>query len=301
MKADSWARLLLLAAVWGGSFMFLRISTPVMGVMPTVFGRVFIAAIGLYALLRMARIKLDFDGRLVPALLLGVIGSGIPFLCYTIASLFIPAGYSAILNANTPLMSVLVGACFFGESVSLSKVFGIFAGLAGVWVLMQSGPVALDWQVMVGMLSCLVSTVCYGTVGYLTRLWITRRGGMDNRLLAFGSQLGATIFLLPMLLVSLLLHPEQGSNMLNAGAKAWLALIALGFVCTSLAYILFFRLLAEVGPVRTTTVTFLIPLFGVLWGYLFLDEQLSLAHLGGGGLIAIALLLVTTQFRRRPT
>ncbi|MGO3742364.1 DMT family transporter, partial [Kerstersia sp.] len=253
----------------------------------------------LYVLLKAARIKLSFDGRLVPVLLLGVIGSGIPFLCYTIASLYIPAGYSAILNANTPLMSVLVGGLFFGEQVSVSKVLGIFAGLAGVWVLMQSGPVALDWQVMIGMLSCLISTVCYGTVGYLTRLWITRRGSMDNRLLAFGSQVGATLFLLPMLLVSLWLHPEQGSAVLGAGAKPWLALIALGFVCTSLAYILFFRLLAEVGPVRTTTVTFLIPLFGVLWGYLFLDEQLSMAHLSGGGLIALALLLVTTQFRRR--
>lgn len=295
MKAENWTRLLVLAAVWGGSFLFLRISTPVMGVMPTVFGRVFIGALGLFLMLRMARMRLDFGGRLGPALVLGVIGSGIPFLAYTIAALFIPAGYSAILNANTPLMSVLVGALFFGEPITPGKVVGIFAGLFGVWVLMQGGPVPLDLQLLGGALACLLATVCYALIGYLTRLWITRRGGMDNRLLAFGSQVGATLFLLPPLLVSLWVFPEQVGAVLDAGWRPWAALIVLGFVCTSLAYVLFFQLLAEVGPVRTATVTFLIPMFGVLWGWLFLDESLSLAHLAGGGLIAVALLLVTAQ------
>ena len=147
---------------------------------------------------------------------------------------------------------------------------------------------AFDTELLLGAAACLVATSCYGLAGFLTRRWITQQGGVDGRLLAFASQLSASLLLLPFMLWEL---PSQTlASWLEP--SLWLALAGLGLVCTSLAYILYFRLIADVGPVKSMAVTFLIPPFGVLWGVLLLDEPLSWAYLYGGVLIAMALWLV---------
>jgi drug/metabolite transporter (DMT)-like permease len=127
--------------------------------------------------------------------------------------------------------------------------------------------------------------------GFLTKRWITGRGGLDAKLVAFGSQIGATLFLAPCLAGSAMLSSSQAWGDRNV----WLALAALGLICTAWGYILYFRLIADIGPLRSLTVTFLIPPFGVLWGKLFLAEQVTIAHLAGGTLIAVALYLVLGQ------
>jgi drug/metabolite transporter (DMT)-like permease len=120
--------------------------------------------------------------------------------------------------------------------------------------------------------------------GFLTKRWISERGGLDSKLVALGSQLGATVLLLPFYAVDM--SSRTAINWGNGGV--WLAMAGLGIVCTSFAYILYFRLIADVGPVKSLTVTFLIPPFGVLWGALFLGEQISIAHAVGGALIGLA-------------
>lgn len=292
MSASSLIRLFALAAIWGGSFLLMRIAAPVLGAVPTTFVRVTLGAAGLLALVAMLRIPRAYLGKFAATLVLGIINSGLPFLLFAYAARVLPAGYSAILNATTPLMGVLIGALAFGERITSSKVAGVAFGLAGVAVLTRTGPLQVSGSMLLGVAACLGATACYGLAGFLTRNWITRRGGLDSRLVALGSQTGAVLLMVPFMLWENTNHPPAWAT---AGIGVWSALLILGLICTSLAYILYFRLIADVGPLRALTVTFLIPLFGVFWGWLVLGEQAGLAHAAGGGLIAIALWLVLRQ------
>ena len=291
MKISDYGRLLLLAAIWGASFLLMRIAAPVLGALPTAFFRVLFGAGGLLLILALFGTKWTFKGMFWSTLVLGIINSGIPFLMYCIAARLLPAGYSAIFNATTPLMGVVIGSLFFQETITGRKMAGVIFGLCGVALLTATGPVSMNVQVLSGACACLIATGCYGTAGFLTKRWISGKGGLDPKLVAFGSQIGACLFLAPIFGGSTLFSPVVSWGSPNV----WFALLGAGIVCTAWAYILYFRLIADIGPVRSLTVTFLIPLFGVLWGYLFLGEQVSPAHLEGGGLIAIAVWLVLRQ------
>nr|WP_236010343.1 MULTISPECIES: DMT family transporter [Pseudomonas] len=281
-------RLLSLAAIWGASFLFMRIIAPVLGTIPTAFFRVSIAFVGLLGILALMRVDWNFRGKLKAVMVLGLINSGIPATFYSLAAQVLPAGYSAIFNATTPLMGVLIGGLFFREPLTAAKVSGVFLGLMGVAILTRAGPVAFDLQLLMGALACLLATTCYGFAGFLTRRWLDHQGGLDSRLSALGSMFGATLFLLPLFGYSVVTQPPASWG----GWSVWLSLLGLGLVCTAFAYILYFRLLSSIGPVKSMTTTFLIPPFGVLWGALLLDEPLGMAHVYGGVLIAAALWLV---------
>ncbi|MCI8212125.1 multidrug DMT transporter permease [Pseudomonas sp. S25] len=288
MKPADIVNLLVLAAIWGASFLFMRIIAPVLGSVPTAFFRVSIAAAGLLVIFLLMRVRLDFRGKLKTCMLLGVINSGLPATLYSIAAQTLPAGYSSIFNATTPLMGVLVGGLFFSERLSAVKIGGVFLGLVGVGILTRAGPVAFNLELLMGALACLLATTCYAFAGFLTRRWLDRQGGLDSRLSALGSMLGATLLLLPLFGYRVLTDPPASWG----GASVWLSLLGLGLVCTAFAYILYFRLMTSIGPLSSMTVTFMIPPFGVLWGALFLDEPLSMAHVYGGVLIALSLWLV---------
>jgi drug/metabolite transporter (DMT)-like permease len=280
--------MLSLAAIWGASFLFMRVIAPVIGTIPTAFFRVSIAAVGLLVILGLMRISWDFKGKLKTVMLLGLINSGIPATLYSVAAQVLPAGYSAIFNATTPLMGVLIGGLFFHEKLTAAKLGGVFLGLFGVGILTRAGPVAFNMELLMGALACLMATTCYGFAGFLARRWLDHAGGLDSRLSALGSMLGATLLLLPLFGYSVISQPPASWG----GWSVWLSLLGLGLVCTAFAYIIYFRLLSSIGPVKSMTVTFMIPPFGVLWGALLLDEPLSMAHLYGGVLIAVALWLV---------
>ena len=288
MRLADIVRMLSLAGIWGASFLFMRIIAPVLGTVPTAFFRVSIAATGLLVMLALMRVRWNFDGKFKVILILGVINSGIPATLYSVAAQVLPAGYSAIFNATTPLMGVLIGGLFFSEKLTLTKLAGVFLGLLGVGVLTRAGPVAFDLDLLMGALACLLATTCYGFAGFLARRWLDQQGGLDPRLSALGSMLGATLFLLPLFALSVVNQPPVSWG----GMSVWLSLLGLGLGCTAFAYILYFRLLTSIGPVKSMTVTFMIPPFGVLWGALFLGEPLSMAHVYGGVLIAVALWLV---------
>jgi drug/metabolite transporter (DMT)-like permease len=288
MGMASLGRLLLLAALWGGSFLFMRMVAPVLGAAPTAFGRVALGAAGLLGLIAVLRLRLSFNGKFRATLLLGVINSGLPFLLFALAARVLPAGYSAILNASTPLMGVLIGAAAFGERISASKLAGVLIGLGGVAVLTRTGPTT-DPAALWGVAACLAATACYGLAGFLTKRWIADRGGLDSRVVALGSQMGAILLLLPFMLWQAGAQPWSWPA---AGPQVWAALLALGLLCTALAYVLYFRLIADVGPLKALTVTFLIPPFGMFWSWLALGETVSGLQAVGGGLIALALWLV---------
>ncbi len=255
-------RMFSLAAIWGASFLFMRIIAPVLGAFPTAFFRVSIAAVGLLAILALMRVKWDFKGKFKVCLLLGVINSGLPATLYSVAAKVLPAGYSSIFNATTPLMGVLIGGLFFHERLSLNKLLGIFLGLFGVAVLTRAGPVTFNLDLLIGASACLLATTSYGFAGFLTRRWLDHQGGLDPRLSAMGSMFGATLVILPFFGVSAIAQPPANWG----GLEVWGALLGLGLICTAFAYIMYFKLLSNIGPVRSMTVTFMIPAFGVLSG-----------------------------------
>lgn len=288
MPASSIVRLLLLAAIWGASFLFMRVLAPELGALLTATARVALAAVGLWVIVLTLGSKLDFKGLLPATLALGALNSGLPFLLFSLAALSLPAGYSAILNATAPLMGLIVGLLFFSSSMNHMKLLGVGVGIAGVALLTQIGPVDVSAALLLGIGACLGATFCYGLASYLTKRWITERGGLDSKLVALGSQMGASLLLLPILLM---LPGESLWKLLAASATIWVALILLSVVCTSIAYILYFRLIADVGPQKALGVTYVVPVFGVAWGTLFLGEALSSAHFLGGGLIALSIWL----------
>ena len=289
MPLNSTLRLLLLSSIWGASFMFMRIAAPQLGVFSTAFFRVLLGGLGLAAILMALRVRWDFRGKWWRSLLIGTVSSGIPFAMFCIAAQFLPAGYSAMFNSATPLLGVVIGASFFHEAMTRDRLIGVLLGLCGVAVLLQTGPVAMNRELLFGALACLAASACYGFQGFLVRDWISVKGGLDSRLLAVGTQIGATLMLAPLMLGEVW---SMASFEAWRDIEVWWAMLALGLVCTSLAYLLFFRLMEDLGPVKPLTVTMLVPPFGVLWGALFLDEKVTWAHLAGGVLIAGALWLI---------
>ena len=297
MKISDVVRLVLLAAVWGSSFLFMRIAVPAFGSINVAFLRVLLGFTGLAIVVLFNRRLQTFNGKLGATLVLGIINSGLPFLLYCIAARWLPTGYSALFNATAPMMGALIGYCFFGDVITLRKLTGILLGLAGIMLISSPALSGLGGRFIAGALACLMATTCYGLAGYLTRRWITERGGLDPLLVALGSQAGASVFLFPFF----------GWNLFSTGTVNWFqpwiwsSVVALGFICTALAYILYFRLIADTGPLKSLTVTFIIPPFACLWGDLALDEKIGEKFIAGACLIGIAVWMVAYSGRKRQT
>lgn len=290
MRAIDYIRLLSLAAIWGASFLFMRIASPVIGPINTAFFRVFFGLIGLAFIIFIIRKSLAFRGKLGKILFLGAINSGIPFLMYSIAATLLPAGYSAILNATTPLTGAMIGFFIFSESLTIKKWLGVTLGIVGITIITAVGDSNIVGNIYIGVAACMIATIGYGFAGFLTRKWVTQQGGLDSTLVAFGSQIGATAFLSPFLLWNL----SSGPSIDWLQGDVWISLLAVGFLCTSLAYILYFRLIADIGPLRSLTVTFLVPPFAVLWGFLILDETISSGFLLGSLIVLLSVWLIVS-------
>ncbi|ELJ9586629.1 DMT family transporter [Klebsiella pneumoniae] len=268
MRVIDYGRLLLLAALWGASFLFMRITTPAFGALNSAFLRVLFAAIALGLLLGVQGKWSGYQGKFTSTLQLGVINSGLPFLMYCLAAQWLPAGYSATLNATAPMMGVLIGALCFAEPLTL---------------------------LLPGIGACLTATACYGLAGFLTRRWIQQRGGLEAERVALGSQVGATLFLFPFFLWSCWHGPAVDWRQ----SLPWIAIVMLGVVCTAAGYIIYFRLIADIGPLRSLSVTFLIPPFAALWGYLCLGETVEKGLILGALLVCVALWMIIVPSGRK--
>ncbi|WHU89945.1 DMT family transporter (plasmid) [Pantoea agglomerans] len=285
MKTTDSVKLLLLAAIWGASFLFMRIAVPEMGAINTAFLRGLFGALGLALVMLLMRKPFSYQGKFRIILLLGMFNAGLPFLMYCLAAQILPAGYSAILNATTPIMGALIGASFFQQQLTANNVVGMGLGFAGILLITTTGDSAMSAHLASGVLACLIATACYGMAGYLAKRWT---GGLDATQSAFASQVGATLFLLPFFAFNFSNTP--GTSWTHV--QAWMCILSLGFICTALAYILYFRLITDIGPLKSMTVTFLIPPFGILWGWLVLDETLNQGFAIGAALICVAVWLV---------
>ena len=268
----------MLAAIWGSSFLFMRVATVEFGPLPTAAVRVAIAALFLLPIVWLRGLLPMLGQNWKRIFFIGLLNSGIPFALFSFALLSITTGLSAILNATVPMFGALIAWAWLKDKPTASRVLGLAIGFAGVALLAwdkatfkpDASGVAPGWAV----LACLLACVCYGMSASYTKRYLS---GLPPLVTAAGSQIGATLGLA---LPALWLWPAR-----MPGASAWLALLAVGVVCTGVAYILFFRLIENAGPPRALAVTFLVPVFAVLYGVLFLGESVTPWMVGCAGVI----------------
>lgn len=259
---------ILLAAIWGSSFLFMRLGAVEFGALPTAAVRVAVAAVFLLPLLWLRGLGPQLRRHWKPVFLIGVFNSGIPFACFAFAVLSITTGLSAILNATVPLFGALIAWLWLKDRPTSSRVLGLVIGFAGVALLAwdkasfkpDASGVAPAWAV----LACLFATLCYGWSANAAKRYL---GGLPALVTATGSQIGA---LLVLALPGLWYLPERTPSL-----QAWLSLLVVGVVCTGIAYVLYFRLIEHAGPARAVAVTFVVPVFAVFYGVLFLGEAVT--------------------------
>lgn len=287
-KADL-IRLLVLAAIWGGSFLFMRIIAPVLGALWTAESRVAIAGAAMLLFMLATGRTLHVGANWKQYLILGALNSALPFALFSYAALTLPAGYSAIVNATSPLWGALVGAMVLDEKLTGRKIAGLLTGIAGVAFLVRLGPMQFSREVLIAALACVGAAMCYGIAGTYSK---KASVNIAPPLMAAGSQLGAALVLLPFLPLS----PVRG----EVTPLIVITACALALLCSAVAYLIYFRLIADIGPSKTLTVTFLIPLFALAWGALFLGEAINLNTLIGCALVVLATSLVAFQGRPAP-
>lgn len=282
MRPTDVARLVALAAIWGGSFIFIRVLAPVLGPVLTATTRVVIAGLALVVYFRATGFDANLRTFWPQYLVIGVVNSAIPFLLYAFAALHIPASYSVILNSATPMFAAVLSAKFLAERLTAGKLAGLAAGAAGVALVSKAGPVVPDAMFAWSVAACLGAAFCYAAAGIYMK---KRASGAKPMAIAGWSQLGAGLVLLPVVPFA----PAPGA----VTPVVIVNVLALALLCSAVAYLLYYRLIADIGPTRALSVTFLMPLFGMAWGALLLGETITLPMLAGcalivGGTFAVA-------------
>ena len=282
-KPDA-ARLVLLAAIWGGSFIFLRVAAPAFGAAWTAEGRLLVAGVVLAAGFAAAGVDAAWRRHWKACAAVGLVNLALPSLLYGFALAHIPAALGALLNATSPVFGALLAAAFLGERLTARVALGCAAGLAGVALVVQPAAAGASPMLLPAVGACLLACACYGYNGVVMRRYAA---GVPARSIAVGGQLAASAMLLPLAIAS----PPTGP----VGAIAAANLLALALLGNALGFVLYFRLIADVGATRALTVTYLMPLFSLLWGFLFLGESLPPSALAGGALILAGTVLVTRR------
>ena len=286
----------LLAAIWGSSFLFMRLAVVEFGPFATAGVRVLIAAFFLLPIMLWRGHGSAFRQRWRPVLLVGMMNSGIPFACFCFALLYITTGLSAVLNATVPLFGAIVAWVWLKDRPGKSRLVGLAIGFVGVALLASdkaSFKTATDahdnlaeWGPTLAVAACLVATLCYALSASFAKRYL---GGLPSLVTATGSQMGATLILA---LPALIFWPSH-----LPGVQAWLALLVVGVVCTGLAYVLYFRIIERAGPAKALAVTFVVPVFAVFYGVTFLGEKVSLWMMGCAVVIVCGTALSTGLLR----
>lgn len=276
MSPRDLALLVLLAAVWGSSFLFMRLAGPELGAAPLAWLRVGIATAFLGTLLLARREAPSMAGRWRAMALMAFTNTAAPFLLLTWATIHLSAGYGALLNATTPLWGAVIGSLFFGLVAGRQLWAGLAVGFLGVALLVLGKLHDVGPSALAPILAGLAATACYGHAAHYAR---TAFAGMTPLGLAFGSQLLSSLWLAPAAVAQW-----------PATTPSWEALACvtvLGVLCTGIAYLIYFGLITRIGATKATTVTYLAPVFGVAWGTGLLGEPLTPAMIAGGAVVLV--------------
>ena len=281
MSTANLLRLFLLAAIWGGSFMFMRIAAPVLGPAVLIQYRVLFAAVFLGAIALLLKKPLHWRAHWKHYLVLGLFNSALPFLLFAFAARTLSASVLAVLNATTPIWGALIGAVWSRHMVSARVVVGLLLGVSGVALLVGFDHVSALPGAGLAIAAVLSASFCYGIASTYTRSAVS----VEPFANAHGSMWASTLLVIP----ALAFFPSPGQATVGIMAAA----LALGVVCSGIAYLLYFRLIQDVGATSALTVTFISPLFGILWGTLFLHEVVGWYTFAGAAIVILGTALVT--------
>jgi drug/metabolite transporter (DMT)-like permease len=272
----------LLGALWGGSFSFIRVAVPALGPFVLVELRVGIAAAALFlCALAVGRVPMILS-RWRSFLVLGFLNVAVPFCLISAAEIHLTASLAAILNSTTVMFAALVAAVWLGDALTPRKVTGIILGILGVTVLVGWDPIPLSGVVLLSVAAMLIASLSYA-LGATYAKWSF--SGLAPLGMAVGQLAAAAALLLPFSAVTV---PARVPSL-----TVTLCVLALALLSTAVAYLIYFRLIENVGPTSTVTVTLLVPVFGLLFGVLFLDEPFGPETLAGLGIILSSVVLIT--------
>ncbi|MEM9508004.1 MAG: DMT family transporter [Cyanobacteria bacterium P01_E01_bin.35] len=284
MKISDSLELITLAAVWGASFLFMRIAAPSLGPVLLIELRVLLAGLTLLMLSIRLNLISEIRQRLVPLFVVGCINSAIPFVLFAITSLYLPAGFSSILNATAPLFGTLIASFWLREKLTLSQFSGLIVGFAGVTTLVGWTKIPVTLSFILAVAAGLVASALYAIAAPYAK---QKLAGVSPIAVATGSQLSAAIVLFP-------ITPW----FLPSAFPSWtviLVTIALGLFSTAWAYVMYFRLISNIGASKSLIVAYLIPLFAMLWGALILGEPITKSMIVGCSLILTGTAIAVSQ------
>lgn len=282
MNVKQFLKLLLLSAIWGASFIFMRVISPVLGPVLTASMRTLIAGLFLWGLFTFLGYEIHWKKHYKHYIFIGIVNSSIPFFMYSFAALYLPASLSSIINAMAPMFGAVLAALFLIEPLNLKKVVGLILGVIGVAVVSSLNVSGGGSFYILSIVACVIAALCYGISSIYIKL---KASHIKPKAIACASQVIAGLALLPFTYF----FPVRGT----IDVKIALMTIVFAIVCSVLAYLLYYQLLSEVGPTKTLTVTYLIPVFSILWGVILLGETLNITTIFGGLIIIVGTYLVT--------
>jgi drug/metabolite transporter (DMT)-like permease len=275
--------LLGLSAIWGSSFIFMRYLAPLIGPVATADMRMFLAGVILALFFLAIRFKSDWKKNWRHFLVIGLVNSAIPFVLYSVAALYLPAAMEAIFNSMSPMFGALFAALWLGEKLTLRKIAGLALGIAGVVVMSSLGNLPAKPETSFAIAACVVAPMCYGLAGVYIK---KRASAVKPMAIAGGSQLLGGLALMPFLLMS----PLTVSAL---SVQVALLVVVFALLCSAVAYVIYYKLIADVGPTKALTVTFLIPVFAMVWGVLLIGEHVTVSMAAGALIILVGTFLVT--------
>ncbi|MBC7502355.1 MAG: DMT family transporter [Herminiimonas sp.] len=282
------AKLVFLAAIWGGSFIFLRVAVPEVGPILTAMLRIVLAAVALMGFAMLTGVNMHWKRNLKPFALVGLFAGVLPFTFFSFASLHLPAAYSAVLNSTAPLFGALMSVLWLAERLTLRKLVGLMMGISGVAVLVGAGSLVLNKPVLIATSLCLMAAASYAVSSIIVKKTghspDSPEGTIHPIAMATGSLVLGGIMMLPLLPFAI---PE-----VMPSARALWCVVGLSLLSSALAQAIFIPLIVKIGPTRAMSVSFLIPLFSMLWAFLFLHESVRMATLFGASIVLAAMWLV---------
>lgn len=272
----------MVAALFGGAFLFMRVAAPAFGAIPLIEVRLIAAALVLLPIIFLRQGFGEVRQHWRAITMMAVLHYALPFCLFAYALLTLTGSFTAIVNASSPLFAGIIAWVWIGERLPALRIFGVLVGFTGVVLLVWD---KLDFEMSsagVATAAAMSASFCYGLAVVLAKRHLS---GVSPLSLAAGSMCAGALILLPFAIWT---WPDT-----NPSGDAWLMAIVLGVACTAIAFVLYFRLIASVGPTRAITVTFLIPVFAVVFGGLLLDEPITLSMLAGGAVILLGTALST--------
>ena len=292
MNTANLLRLITLAAIWGGSFLFMRIGAPTLGPAVLIEGRVLSAAVFLALVGIVMKKKLQLREHWQHYFILGFFNSALPFLLFAYGAQVLSASLESVLNATAPMWGAIVGALWKRQAIGARTALGLVLGTVGVAVLVGFDNVSARAGAGLAVAAALAAALCYGIASQYAR----SAKSVEPFANAHGTMWSSAVMVLPVLPF----FPPAGAP--TPGIVG--AVLALGILCSGIAYLIYFRLIQDVGTTSALTVTFLNPLFGILWGVLFLGETVGWYTLVGAPIVLVGTALVTgfvPRFKRAAT